>query len=39
MLRIQAGGAYGDGRAAGALRDEFAGLFSELSGLEESLKR
>lgn len=32
-------GAYGDGRAAGALRGEFAGLFSELSGMEEGLKQ
>ena len=33
------GGAYGDGRAAGALRDEFAGLFSQLMGMEEGLKQ
>jgi hypothetical protein len=32
-------GAYGDGRAAGALREEFAGLFSELMGMEEGLKQ
>ena len=32
-------GAYGDGRAAGALREEFAGLFSELMGTEEGLKQ
>ncbi|HYY95348.1 MAG TPA: hypothetical protein VE713_12585 [Pyrinomonadaceae bacterium] len=33
------GGAYGDARAAGDLKGEFAGLFSQLMGLEESLKR
>src|SRR5947209_20203336 len=33
------GGAYGDARAAGALRGEFDGLFSQLMGLEESLKQ
>ena len=33
------GGAYGDARAAGDLKGEFAGLFSQLMGLEESLKQ
>ena len=32
------GGAYGDARAAGALKDEFANLFSQLMSLENSLK-
>jgi hypothetical protein len=32
-------GAYGDRRAAGASREEFAGLFSELMGIEEGLKQ
>lgn len=33
------GGAYGDARAAGALQEDFAGLFSQLMSLEESLKQ
>jgi hypothetical protein len=33
------GGAYGDARAAGALKGEFDGLFSQLMSLEESLKQ
>lgn len=32
-------GAYGDARAAAALKGEFAGLFSQLMGLEEGLKQ
>jgi hypothetical protein len=32
------GGAYGNTQAAGALRDEFANLFSQLMALENSLK-
>jgi hypothetical protein len=33
------GGAYGDARAADALKEEFAGLFSQLMSLEEGLKQ
>jgi hypothetical protein len=33
------GGAYGDARAAAAQKEEFAGLFSQLMELEESLKQ
>jgi hypothetical protein len=31
-------GAYGDGAKAGALKEEFADIFSQLSALEDSLK-
>jgi hypothetical protein len=33
------GGAYGDARAAGALKGKFDGLFSQLMSLEEELKQ